>query len=215
MSLSTFRLCCLVLVASLVAGSAGAAEGYYLKAIAGASFVQDDALDVSDDYTSFDYDYDTGYVLGAAFGVALTPALAVEAEYAYRNARADVRAAVSGLAIADFTDTWHFGETVTAQSAMVNVVYRFEPAPRWPVQPYVGAGIGGAVVDFGGDETDTVFAWQAFAGSAFAIGPRWCLHGAARWFATDDGTIIDEPGYVVSGGFETIELLLGVTWSFP
>ena len=203
----------LLLAAALAPTAARPADGLYLKALGGAAFVLDDDLDVSDPEITFDYDFDTGYVLGAALGVEITPALAVEAEYAYRNARADVHGAIRDFGPEPIIDDWTFRETVTAQSAMVNLVYRFPPT--LPLRPYAGAGLGGAVVDFGGDDSDLGFAWQAFAGAAYDLSPRWSLSGEVRWFHADGGRIIDIPGYRVDGGLESVDLLVGLAYRFP
>ncbi|MFO1209360.1 MAG: outer membrane beta-barrel protein [Amaricoccus sp.] len=211
----------------LASGPAMAVEGFYLKGFGGIAFVQDASLGILDDPDfSFRYDYDPGYVLGAAAGLQVTGRLAVEAEASYRQAHADVHAKLDDRSPEEpIYDTWQFGETVKARSLMLNLRYSFDPVAMGPVsadaggrlRPYVGAGLGGTVLDFGDDSTDPHLAWQLFAGLSYDLGQAWSLFGEARWFKTDGGTIHQDPSDGsdwLQGSFESIDMLFGVSYRF-
>jgi OOP family OmpA-OmpF porin len=72
---------------------------------------------------------------------------------------------------------------VNAWSAMANLYYDFNRGGR--VQPYVGVGAGAARVRLsvagGGNDSDTVFAWQAMVGIAFALTDQWDLDVGYRY----------------------------------
>jgi opacity protein-like surface antigen len=80
--------------------------------------------------------------------------------------------------------------------------------------PYVGAGLGGARVDFDGDETDTEFAWQVMAGVDYAMTPQWSLYGEVRYFSVDDGRFVNDDDLRVSGGYDSVDLLFGAAYRF-
>ena len=204
---------------ALGSAPAAAADDFYLKGFGGLSLVQDASLGVSDPDISFRYSYDPGYVLGAAIGRDLTSRLSVEAEYAFRQARANVHAKIDDRSPQEpIFDTWQFGETVTSQSLMLNLLFSFDPISNGLIRPYVGAGIGGGVLDFGGDDTDPQFAWQLIAGASYDLNPRWSLFGETRWFKTDGGSLDQSGPFAdddfLDGGFESLDFMVGATYRF-
>ncbi len=96
------------------------------------------------------YDTDTGYTAGGALGYNLSRFLSVEGEVAYRSNEINIpAAAISG------------DDDLNALSLMGNVVLKAPGASGFT--PYAGVGAGGvrlAAVD----ESDVVFAYQAFGG---------------------------------------------------
>ena len=167
---------------------------------------------------SYRFDYDTGYVLGAAIGYFASPRVAVEFEYVYRRSYAVVTGVTTlGLTANEFT----FDERVTVQSGMVNLLYHFEGVgPQGRATPYLGASIGIASLDVRGPgRADAAFAWQAIGGTAYAINDHWSLVGELRWFSTEGGTFIEsvegadlvEP---VEGRVDAFDVLVGASYRF-
>jgi opacity protein-like surface antigen len=203
---------------ALGAGAASAqgfsGEGFYLKGFGGATFADDETLDLSGGFADFfgiraSLDYDTGYLLGAALGYSVLPNMDVEVEYTYR----DVDGTLSVRD--DFFPTEKFDETTKVNAVMLNAFYRFDPmGAQGQFRPYLGGGLGGARVDFDGDETDTELAWQVMAGVDFAVTPQWSLYGEARYFATQSGAFVRESDFFVEGGYDSIDLLVGAAYRF-
>jgi opacity protein-like surface antigen len=204
------------------AGTAASAHNFYIKGFGGASWPQGESIDFSGNAVralrslggsvNGDFDYDTGYLLGVAVGYAVTPNIAAELEYAYRSADVTVN-----LTLSDGVDRERFRDEgdVTSNAVMVNGLYRFDPmGAMGAVQPYLGAGIGGVQVDFDGDTTNTVFAYQVMGGVSYAVNPSWNVYGELRWFATDGGEFSNDDGISASAGFESIDLLIGAAYNF-
>src|SRR4051794_28546600 len=84
-------------VAGLGAGAASAQAlgGFYLKGFGGWTIPQNQNFNLTAKDSGLrapsGFDYDNGYTLGLAGGYTISPNLAVELEYAYRNAHADLK----------------------------------------------------------------------------------------------------------------------------
>jgi opacity protein-like surface antigen len=205
-------------VMALGAGAASAqgmnAEGFYLKGFGGATFADNETFDLSGGLVDFfgiraSINYDTGYLLGAALGYSVLPNLDVEVEYTYREA--DGTLSVRD----DFFPTERFDETTKVNAVMLNALYRFDPVgAQGFLRPYLGGGLGGARVDFDGDETDTELAWQVMAGVDYALTPQWSLYGEARYFSTQSGVVLRDSDLFVEGGYDSIDLLFGAAYRF-
>ena len=156
--------------------------------------------------------FDTGFVLNAAFGYAYDNGFRAELEYGFR---------ANDLDRADGTD-YYFGRPydyseslsgdVMTNSFMANVFYDF--APRSPVSPFIGGGIGFANIegdiDFQPDiDDDNVFAYQLGAGVAFALNPKMKIDVQYRFFATEDPDF-----YGLEAEYLTHNLMLGLRTSF-
>lgn len=127
--------------------------------------------------------YDTGYVLGLAAGMAVTPNIAVEIEYAHRNADAcleDVGAGSGGTE----SNAW-----------MVNALSSFAPfGPTGQWRPYAGGGLGAAdleVKEMSPSELDDLgsdyaFASQLIGGIAYDLDQTVSLNGGVRFFGIND-----------------------------
>ena len=201
-----------------LSGGPAAAQGWmdstwYIKGFGGATFPQDDDFQVNDRLGGGSFDsglsYDTGYILGFAAGVDITPNVAVELEYAYRNADADL------------TDG---GPSATTESNafMVNALYNFTPlgaTGQW--QPYVGGGLGAADLniedfsfDIGGDtDSDYNFAYQVIGGVGYAVNPNVSIIGEVRFFGINDQEL-ENNDFSFKSTYHTMDLLFGATYSF-
>jgi opacity protein-like surface antigen len=203
-------------LAGLLSGPAAAqglalGHAWYIKGFGGATFPQDDDFELNTPIGSFDtgLEYDTGYVLGFAAGVGLTPNVAVELEYAYRNADAELK------------DSGGDSGKTESNAFMVNALYKFTPlgaTGQW--QPYVGGGLGAAdlnIEDFdlvGGDlDSDYNFAYQVIGGVGYAINPNLSLNGEVRFFGINDQDI-ESDDLSLKTPYHTIDLLVGVTYAF-
>ena len=113
--------------------------------------------------------FDGGWILGVAIGTSME-SYRLEGEFEYRSS--DVEAeGISG------------NDTLKTLSLMLNGYYDFQTDAT--ITPYIGAGIGFAKHDIV-DEDDTVFAYQATIGAAWAVSATMDLDFAYRYFATAD-----------------------------
>ena len=191
---------CLCILAVSIGGGA-VAQGLdpsrtYLKGFGGAEFSNGfDGAELARtghglEDVSYRFDYDTGYVLGAAIGYFASPRVAVEFEYVYRRSYAVVTGVTTlGLTANEFT----FDERVTVQSGMVNLLYHFEGSARRAGRRLTSARVLGS-------RASTCEAPVApmrpspgrpSARAAYAINDHWSLVGELRWFSTEGGTFIE------------------------
>lgn len=204
-------------LAGLLGGPA-AAQGWmdstwYIKGFGGATFPQDDDFEIDarggGRLANTGLEYDTGYVLGFAAGVDITPNVAVELEYAYRNADAELR-----------NSDGDSGKT-ESNAFMVNALYNFTPlgaTGQW--QPYVGGGLGAADLNIesfdlvGGDlDSDYNFAYQVIGGIGYAVNPNLSLIGELRFFGINDQEF-ESDVLSLKTTYHTMDLLFGATYSF-
>lgn len=209
----------MAIVASAGAASAQTfgASSWYLKGFGGATWPSGQEESLRDGGTNtgdnLKFDFDTGYTLGASVGYLVTPNVAIEGEYAYRNAGVSTDLKSSG------TSTGLPSNDATSNAFMVNALYRFDGmGPNGAWTPYVGAGIGGANVSIDANnanwDSGTLFAYQFIAGVDYAVAPQWTIFGETRWFATDNGNF-DGPGSLnFDSEFQTIDLLVGASYRF-
>jgi opacity protein-like surface antigen len=90
------------------------------------------------------------------------------------------------------------------------------PIPHSIVTPYIGVGVGGANVVFdtghfsngvttvSGNEDDTVFAWQAFAGLRFQLNSRMSFGIGYKYFATKGSSFSYPPAPNFDVGFQGV-----------
>jgi opacity protein-like surface antigen len=205
-----------VAAVALMCGGAASAQGispsWYIKGFGGASWPQSDDFQLDLRGTSRNADtglsYDTGYVLGLAAGVDLTPNVAMELEYAYRNADTELK------------DSRGDSGTTESNAFMVNALYNFTPfgaTGAW--QPYVGGGLGVADLnvegfDLGGDfDSDYNFAYQVMGGVGYALNPNTSLFGEVRYFGVNDQDL-ENDDLKFKTTFQTMDLLFGVNYRF-
>lgn len=196
------------LMAAAGAANAQAASNFYLKGFGGFTLPNSDNTDVTIEATGvrqgYSLDFDNGYTLGFAGGYVVSPSLAVELEYAYRDANI----------------TSSIGGDLSSNAIMVNAIYRFNPfGANGEWMPYAGGGIGGANVDlasdkFGDFQKTGSFAYQLIGGVAYAVSPEISLMGEARWFATESASI-SHAGFDASDvGIGTFDILFGASYNF-
>jgi opacity protein-like surface antigen len=125
----------------------------------------------------FPFDNDPGFVINGAIGAELNPMIRVEGEIGYR-----INAADQGPSPVDWT--------FQATSFMANGY--FDIPTNSPLRPYVGAGLGFALINLEGDnfgtadDSDFVGAFQIMAGLGFDISPKATLTFGYRYFTTTD-----------------------------
>lgn len=191
------------------AGPLGTHGAWYLKGLAGATWVEDTEL--VDFCCDADVSFKTGVMVGAAIGYEVTPHLALEIEAATR--RADVDAF-------RYNSEFSGGGEARSDTLMLNAVWSFDLAARPAVHPYLGVGLGAAKLHIDGDFGDRypfrregVLAWQGFAGVAWDLTPRWRVFGEIRGFDTEDGHY-SGPWGPATADWRAVDALVGASWRF-
>lgn len=147
--------------------------GPYVSAFGGWNKLQDEG----------GFDFDDGYVAGAAIG-GKTKWARAELEGSFREND------LEGVAA---------GGQVKQTAIMLNAYWDIETGTRFT--PYLGAGLGTAYVDVdttGGDD-NWEFAYQGMAGANFAIDPRWTVGAEYRYFGTTEVGSTDINNHAVLG----------------
>jgi len=196
----------------------------YFSVNVGAVWVNDS--DYSDSGTYYDgYSYrdngelafDTGFGMTAALGNAYDNGFRAELELGFRaNDIDNAEGTYSeynryGDKVYEEKYSGHLDGDVMTSSVMFNCFYDW--APRAPVSPFIGAGIGFAYVegdiDYLGTEDDNVFAYQLATGLAFAVHQNVKIDVQYRFFGTEDPDF-----YSLETEYVTHSLLLGMRASF-
>jgi opacity protein-like surface antigen len=244
--------------------SAEAAQPY-ASLFGGASILQDQSLSgksytrtttslaFSSDRT-VDTSFKTGFVLGGNAGIEWGQGLRTELELAFRQNSSKNHAhlithysygsqSTGGHAVLLDSQSNEVPANIRlrAWSLMANAWYDFDLG--LPVTPYVGGGIGMAMVKVSGtlgrtnsattgeggpaprtllierlyEKNDTVFAWQLGAGVSFPISDGAKLFADYRYFSANDAHLKFEPGF--HGGdfnadFNSHNLMVGVRFNF-
>jgi len=200
--------------------------GPYVSAMGGVNWVAKQDLTQNDlDFVEMQYNqplhsgYATGLAVGWGFPVGLRP----ELELNYRRNTLDQfnhRVYEGGGSIEGK------GEE-EASSVMANLWYDVKhlPAPFSRLTPYVGGGLGYAVltisgleaggVQFGGTHRDTVGAYQLGAGVGYELTEHWSMSVDYRYFKTRDahfGNIQGLPQGDVSTEYNAQSLMLGLRY---
>lgn len=198
------RLSPLAVLLALVAGPAAAeGPGYYAKLFGGISSLQGNSAELGG--TSQPLSYDSGAIYGGAIGYDYGDRpFRAELEFAYRTGEA------SGA----------FGGDYASTTVMLNGYYRFS---RGSFTPYAGLGLGYVTeIDFDvtsgpgiGEYSDRgLLAWQLVLGTDYALSDSVSLFGEARYFATETPTLAGPGGASLSAGYDTVDLLAGVSFRF-
>ncbi len=102
--------------------------------------------------------------------------------------------------------------TVSNGAVMFNAIYDIRFDSPWV--PYLGGGLGYAIVDFdnfssGGvtllDDSAAAFAWQFKGGVAYEFSPSWVINVGYRYYQTDNLEFTDPTGARVSSGGTRIQ----------
>ncbi|MGN8273686.1 outer membrane protein [Pseudomonas sp. SMN5] len=200
--------------------------GPYVSAMGGVNWVARQDLTQNDlDFVEIQYNqplhsgYATGLAVGWGFPVGLRP----EVEVAYRRNTLDQfnhRVYEGGGSIQGKGKE-------EASSIMANLWYDVTnlPAPLSRLTPYVGGGLGYAVltisgleaggVQFGGTHRDTVPAYQLGAGLGYELSEHWSMSLDYRYFKTREahyGNIQGLPQGDVSTEYNAQSLMLGLRY---
>jgi opacity protein-like surface antigen len=188
-----------------------AASSFYIKGFGGLTVPQDDDFELNErggpGSVETGFDFSNGYVFGLAGGYAVTPNVAVELEYAYRNADTELKNLSSGK------------RTTESNAWMVNALYTFTSTGPW--QPYAGAGLGMADLNLeqipgiaGGDlDSDYNFAYQLIGGIGYQLPSGWMLNGEVRYFGINDQDL-ESDTLQLKSTYRTFDLLVGATYRF-
>ena len=200
----------LALVAS--AATAHAQEGFYIGGSLGASFPQDS--DLSFFGLSGDAEFDEAFVIEGHAGYRFPINVRVEGSLSYRE---------SDIGTVSFPTVGVSGDAdddISVLTLFANVYYDFEL--DFPVQPYVGGGIGFATIEIdsintGGlqlDGDDTVFAFNLQAGASYSVAENVELFAGYRYIQSEDpsfdSTIVGVGAGSLDAEFSTHEILGGV-----
>lgn len=177
--------CALIVVGTLPVF--GQSTGFYVKADVGGNITQDANLRefFGPVAPGTKVKFDPGFRAGLAGGYQLTDWFAPEVEVGFLENRID---SITG---ADRVHNTWFANV----PFLVNGKLQYPNSS--PLTPYVGAGVGfsESIIDVGridlggtslhGDISDTVFAWQAFAGLRYRFNDSMGLSVEYRYFAAD------------------------------
>jgi len=167
-----------LVIAAITFAPAAAAQsvgGFYAGAAAGVDFMPDRGLSIDATVGTQKFSFPTtskwktGWGVTFSAGYAWDLGLRTELEYSFREQK-----------IATF-DQNPWSGTQWDNSLMANVIYDIPTGIA--LQPYIGAGIGGAHVSWGDnfrptgtsiiyDGSGVKFAWQAIVGAEYAVTPR-------------------------------------------
>ncbi|MDO7895951.1 outer membrane protein [Pseudomonas citrulli] len=200
--------------------------GPYVSAMGGLNWVADQDLNQNDlDFVEMQYNqplhsgYATGLAVGWGFPIGLRPEL--EASYRKNTLTQFNHRVYEGGGSID-------GEgKEEASSLMANLWYDVSnlPAPLSRFTPYVGGGLGYAVltisgleaggVQFGNSHRDTVPAYQLGAGVGFELAEHWSMSLDYRYFKTREahfGDIQNLPQGDVKTEYKAQSLMLGLRY---
>jgi opacity protein-like surface antigen len=192
------------------------AFGGYVELESGVAAIPDAV--VHGPFVDGDLDLHPGFVTGGAVGAQLTPFLRLEGAMNYREAQVD-NFFVEGF-VSDGDGS--FGAFSTFANAYVDLAI-----PGVPVTPFIGGGLGVAVVTLDTydpfervyiDDESVQFAWNLSAGASWALGERIDLVTRYRYFATEDTDEDYKDGTLRFGEadveMDSHEAVLGVRFRF-
>ena len=140
---------------------------------------------------------DDGWRVGGALGYSFNDWLAFEGEVGFMTQDFDTAEFEEGFGLAG--EKFDLGGDISILTGMVNVIVGLPLGGRF--RPYIGGGIGAAHVeadasisdlDFSLDDSDTVFAAQAFAGIDVSITENVAIGGRVRFLHLSDIDLTDD-----------------------
>ena len=208
MKFKTILLASATAMVAVSAAHANPYEGLYGAIGAGANYVADSRdfeVEVGSPqaFAEGDLDYDVGVGITTALGYAFGNGFRTEGEFSYRTN--DVSDLDSNDPSFSGFDQGQITGDLKTYALMGNVLYDFHQADKFgmPVTPYVGGGLGIAIIntDIDGnnptginsattldfDSTRTALAYQGIAGAAFDITENVILDLSYRYFGTRKG----------------------------
>lgn len=209
------RLAVAALVAAVSVPSLALAEttypiyrGWYASLGAGLNINRDSEF-TGPAVPGFEADHDLGFAGIGAVGYNFGH-VRLEGELGYRRNGVD-QYRNPGVAGSGDTD---------AITILGNVVYDFLPDAR--INPYIGAGIGAARVNFDShrragaafvDDSDWVLAYQGILGVNYKLAPQTLISLDYRYLGTSDADVTTSLG-AADGRYQAHTILLGVTYRF-
>ena len=207
------------LASCVPAGEAPAEDGIYVSLRGGISLLPDADMTIEvpgAGQIPAVLEYDPGWLAGIAAGYAWQNGLAIEGEFTYRQNGIDQEALFGMLIPVDGFER--------SYALMANAYYRLDTGTI--VTPYVGAGVGGALLTIDADSVGGNFsddsielAYQAMAGLAIEITPQLDAGLEYRFFGTTEPSFSDSvagPGTIsINPDYMTHNILLSLTYSFP
>jgi outer membrane protein OmpA-like peptidoglycan-associated protein len=217
-----------------LAPAAHAYEGLYGAIGAGLSYLEDD-LDVESISGPINFDTeqntDNGIGIYTTLGKAWGNGWRTELEFAYRNN--DARSWAADLPVLSAFPEGTMTGDISAYSLMVNMIRDLDFIGGGWVTPYIGGGLGFALVDteivanrtgaIGGrnnltiDDRDGRVAYQGIAGLAFKLSEGLMLDLSYRYFATIDPKFDAAFGAVpfkYQGAYANHSAFAGLRWNF-
>ena len=193
-------------------------SGVYTGLMGGYNMLQDG--DTSGGAINGKADYEGGFAalgnVGYDYGRYNFGNLRSEIELGYRRNGAD---SVTGSATG--VGTGSASGNVGAYSLMANALW--DLPVNFPVRPYIGAGIGGAYLDFNNIKTSTgtflkdndiQFAYQGIAGLGWEITNNWRANLDYRYFATLDPSVKHGGGTSVDTEYTSHTVMVGFAYKF-
>lgn len=182
-----------VIAIVFVAPPAGA-ETWYAGGFGGINYTHDGNVNAAGTKAT----YDVGLALGGFVGFFVQENVRLEAELSYRTNDRDT---LGGAGV---------GGSVDTVAVMANALFDFKIESQ--VEPYIGAGIGFADVDYAVVD-ETVLAVQMIAGAGIEVSPATKLTVDYRLFITED---LEVGGGVGLGNIEYVNsaVLVGLRRTF-
>jgi len=154
-------------------------------------------------------DQKLGYGISTSAGYQFQSGIRLEGEVAFRRNGTN-----------DFNNA-NVGGSLNTVALMGNVLFEYDNDSG--IYPYAGLGLGGArlqandYTNIGGavlDDDDSVFAYQAMAGVAFALDPNLSLIAEYKYFGTADADLRNGAGNRVGLDYSTHTGMLGLRYRF-
>jgi opacity protein-like surface antigen len=205
-------------LASLAAPTAGADEGWFVRAYGGISELSDtdgDAVGIDGVDGKADISLDTGFTAGLGAGYRFGNNWAAELAWEYRSN--DNETELPSGAVYD--DGNYASSTV-----FLNGYYHFDRSGRW--DPYVGAGVGwlqevdidledaSGEISYSGDGD---IGFQVFGGVNYHFSEAWAANAEIRYGMFSDLDLegeSDAPGELQSLDYEPLTIQFGIRYAF-
>ncbi len=194
---------------SLLAGGALAqeapADGFYVRAGAGAVFANDLEQDVTfspflvfigPPSTGQTVATETGFVVGGALGFDYADGIRTELEYRYQTIGIESVTRTGGFF--DPTVIPTANDDLNAHLLMANFFYDFRNSSR--VTPFIGLGVGGAFAENENADRDAALAYQGRAGLSLALNGGFSIDAEYIYLRTNDLVYGPEDDDFVMGG---------------
>ena len=137
---------------------------------------------------SGDISFDNGISFAAALGVRVNKKLRFEAELSrYKSDLDNIELVNGNFAMSGELQTY---------TLLVNGIYDLDLNWKWPIQPYVSAGLGFAKFDGDFEDTSNVtisesgddygFVWQVGSGLKYRVDPNLAVTGGYRYLSASE-----------------------------